>query len=133
MDECDPVAEPLEAPPGLVEHRRRAVQGDDATVGEALEEHLGHPAAAAAGVEDAFVALQSLDQPLDDRRAPARLGIGDGVVGPGVPVARRRGHAAEYRPRRGIEEAAPVGHGLDLGLNGSGGLRPACLMTTEWA
>ena len=53
LNERDPVAEPLEAAAGLVEHRRRGVEGDDVAARQALGEELRDPAAAAAGVEDA--------------------------------------------------------------------------------
>ena len=76
-----------------LDHRRRPVERDHRAVGQALGQHLGHAAAAAAGVEDAFVAVER--QALQDGRAPVRHRRGDPVVGPGVPVARHRvGQAA---------------------------------------
>ena len=108
LNERDPVAEPLEAAAGLVEHRRRAVEGDDVAGRKALGEELRDPAAAAARVEDALVAAQL--EALEDGRAPPRLGLGHGVVGPAVPVARCR-HAR--RISAGIERPRPSGRGLD--------------------
>jgi hypothetical protein len=40
----------------LLDHRGRAVDGDDRALGQPLDQPRGHPAAAAAGVEDALVA-----------------------------------------------------------------------------
>ena len=52
-DEVDPVAEPGQPAAGLVEHRRRGVEGDHVAAGQSLGQGLGHPAAAATGIEDA--------------------------------------------------------------------------------
>ena len=59
---------------------------------QALEQHLGDPAAAAAGVEDGLVAAQA--EPVDDALGPVDLRPRDAVVGPGVPVAGA-GHRAQ--------------------------------------
>ena len=88
-DVLDPVAERREPVARGLDHRRRPVERDDATARQALGEQLGHPAAAAAGIEDALVAVER--QAVEDDRAPARHRVGDPVVGPGVPVA---GHGA---------------------------------------
>jgi hypothetical protein len=88
LDELDPVSEPGEPAPGLVEHGRGAVQGDDATTRQPIREELRDAAAAAAGVEDTLVALEL--QPLEHRRTPARLRRGDRVVGLAVPIPRGR-------------------------------------------
>ena len=46
----------------------RAVDGDHPALGQALDQHRGDPAAAAAGVEHRLVAAQL--EPVEDRRAP---------------------------------------------------------------
>ena len=53
--QVDAVAQPLAR---RLDHRGRAVHADDATMGQALEERLGHPARAAPRVEDRLVAAQ---------------------------------------------------------------------------
>ena len=60
------VAEPLAR---LLDHRRRAVDGDHPAVRQALEQRLGHAAGAAARVEHRLVAAQL--EPRAARRAPS--------------------------------------------------------------
>ena len=66
--------------------------------GQPLEQQRGDAAAAAAGVEHRLVALQL--EPLEDLPRPLLLGIGDAVIGRGVPVARSRGSPSERRGDR---------------------------------
>ena len=80
-------------------------EGHDPAARQPAEQHLGDPAAAAAGVEDGLVAGQC--QPLDHRPAPPRLRSGHAVVAGAVPVgavgrARSRAphHRQSRRPRR---------------------------------
>ena len=74
---------------------------------EARRQELGDPTGPAAGVEDAFVAGQR--QAVEDGRAPARLRLGDPVVGRGVPVAGHRSSpSSARRRRRGAQAAAGV-------------------------
>jgi hypothetical protein len=76
-----------EAPPGLVDHRLRAVDRHHVAVRHPLQQQGGHPPGAAAGVEDPLVAAQV--EPLQDVAAPRLLGRGDPVVRGGVPFAWR--------------------------------------------
>jgi hypothetical protein len=86
-DILDPAAEGGKPLACRLDHRRRPVQRDDPPTGESACQQLGHPAAPAAGIEHALVAVEW--QAIEDRGAPARLRIGDTIVGPRVPVARR--------------------------------------------
>jgi hypothetical protein len=72
--------------PGVLDHRRGRIHRDQASGGQALEEQPGHPARAAAGVENGFVAPQR--QPLQQLPGPLDLRLRDSIVGCGVPVAR---------------------------------------------
>ena len=75
---ADPVTEASQPPRGLGEHRRRSVERDDPAARQALEELLGQAARAAAGVEDALVAMQL--QPIEGRCAHGRVRRRDPVV-----------------------------------------------------
>ena len=91
-DELDPVAERRQPVARGLDHRGRAIERDHPATGQSPGKQLGDPAAAAAGVEDAFVAGER--EPLEDGRAPAGHRVGDPVVRPRVPVARHlRPHA----------------------------------------
>ena len=78
----------------LLDHRGRAVDGDDAARGQALDQHRGDPAAAAARVEDALLAAEL--EAVEDRPRPLLVGDGDALVGGGVPVAGRRSSAPAH-------------------------------------
>ena len=56
--------------PGLLEHRRRGIEGDDAALRKAGQELLGDPAAPAPGVEHGLVAVEL--EPPDARPFPSR-------------------------------------------------------------
>ena len=105
-DVLDPIAERRQPVARRLDHRRRGVERDHPPAREAFGQQLGDPSAPAARVEDPFVAVER--QAIEDDPAPARLRVGDPVVGPGVPVAGRSrgrsflgfGHAvAEADPR----------------------------------
>jgi len=57
-DVLDAIAEALESVARGLDHRGRSVEGDHAPVRQPLGQHLGHPAAPAARIEDAFVARE---------------------------------------------------------------------------
>jgi len=96
LHELHPVAEGRQSPGRLDQHGRGGVHRDHPSTGQALQQLLGHPTAAAAGVEHRLVALQR--QPVQHGPAPPGLGIGDPVVGGAVPVAGgRRGYASSLR------------------------------------
>ena len=84
-DVLDPVAEAGEAPARRLDHRRRAIERDDPTTRQSIGQLLGDAARPATGVEHALVAMER--EAVQHRRAPAGHGIGDPVVGLGVPVA----------------------------------------------
>src|SRR6185436_3015885 len=84
-DVLDPLPEWREPGTRCIDHRRRPVECDDATAGQAGGEQLSDTAAPAAGIEDALVAVER--EAVQHDLAPARLRVGDAVVGPGVPVA----------------------------------------------
>ena len=84
--ELDPVAGVGEVLGRVLDHRLRAVDADHPSLGEALEDQLGDPAAAAAGVEDGLVAIQL--EPREHLTPPLLLRRRDLVVGPRVPVDR---------------------------------------------
>ena len=68
----------------LLEHRGRPVKGDDAPVGEAVEELSRDAPAAAAGVKDSLRAGEL--EATEDLATPPRLRIGNLVVLRPVPV-----------------------------------------------
>jgi hypothetical protein len=86
-DHLDALA--VEAVTCELDHRRRPVDGDDMAAWQPLEQHLRHPAAAAAGVEHRLVAPQFKTP--DNARAPRLLGCRDGVVARGIPVSGGHG------------------------------------------
>ena len=129
-DVLDPVAEPREAARGP--RRPSTASASRATTRprgrrsarSSVTRPLPQPAS-----RTRLVAAQL--EPLEDGRAPARLGLGDAVVGPAVPVARCR-HAR--RISAGIERPRPVG--ARPRSRGSGGAQAAGavgLITTECA
>jgi hypothetical protein len=69
----------------LLDHRGRSVHRHHAAVRHALEQQLGHTAAAAARVEDGLRAGER--QPPEDGQRHLDLGRGDAVVARRVPVA----------------------------------------------
>ena len=77
----------------LRDHRRRRVHRHHVPVRQALEQHLGHPAGAAAGVQHGLVALQRQPRP-----APAP---------PTAPAGRRRARRCA-RPSRALMPSAVV-------------------------
>ena len=68
----------------LGDHRLRRVDPDHPACGDQLQQPRGDPAAAAAGVEQGFIAAEL--EALHDLLGPARLDLGDPVVGTRVPV-----------------------------------------------
>ena len=96
----------------LLDHRGGAVDGDHAALGQALDQHRGDPAAAAAGVEHAS-RRRAARAGRGPRSRPLLLGIGDPVVGLRRPSRgpasiaahpqRRRHRAAVGRRRDGLE------------------------------
>ena len=107
-DVFDPVAEPREPLAARLDHRRRAVERDDAAIRQALGQHLGHAAAAATGVEDPLVAVER--QPVEDDRPPARH------------RGRRRGRRSG-RPSRAASDGQPPAVGRFGGAGGADGRR----------
>src|SRR5262249_32758740 len=101
-----------EAFAGLIDHRRRPVEGDDAAPGEPLEELRRHLTRSAPGVEHAFVAGQV--EPADDRLAPAGHGYREAVVracapGPRHRRALRRVLLLDRGALAALDRAPPVG------------------------
>jgi len=81
---------------GLLDHRLRAVDGDDLAARQALDERRGHAAGPAAGVEHALVAAQV--EPVQHVAPHRLLGRGDALIGGCVPLSRRH-TSVRYRIR----------------------------------
>lgn len=74
-EERDAVPEAAESLARPVDHRGRAVERDDVSVGETLDERLRYPSRAAAGVRDGLVTAQV--EAVEHRESPPELRIGD--------------------------------------------------------
>ncbi len=72
-------------PGGLVEHLLGTVEGDHMGVGQPIEDCLGHPSAAAAGVEHSRQPIGG--EVIEEGRGPAGLGVGHAVIAGGIPLA----------------------------------------------
>jgi hypothetical protein len=71
---------------GRLDHRRRRVDGHDAALRQPVEQQPGDAPAAAARVQHRLVALER--QAVENDPRPLDLGVGDALVGGGVPVPR---------------------------------------------
>ena len=104
----------------LLDHRRRAVDGDHLAAREPLEQRRRHPAGAAAGVEHALVAAQL--EPVEHVATHRLERRRHALVGRGVPVTRRH-TSVRHRSRHRARAARPRPRALDQRATSAAGWR----------
>ncbi len=105
--ENNPIARAGQPATRLFQHGPRDVECEHATLGQPLQQQLGHTPGAAPAVENRFVARKC--QPVDNRCAPCGLGVGDPVVVGGIPILRGRGRRQVVRGDAHTTTPLPAG------------------------